>query len=336
MNALVTGGGGFLGSAIVRLLLARGDRVRSLARGDYPELTALGVDQVRGDVADAQAVVRAVEGCDVVFHVAARAGIWGPLEEYVRANVEGTRNVVEACRARGVRRLVHTSSPSVVFDGRDMEGADESAPYASRFESPYPATKAQAERLVLAANSAELATVALRPHLIWGPGDNHLIPRIVARARAGRLRRIGRRDPLVDSVYIDNAAEAHVLAADRLAAPGAPAAGRAYFISQGDPRPLWELVGGILRAAGLPPVRRRVPRGLALAAGAALEAGYRTLHLKGEPPMTRFLAHQLATAHWFNIAAARRDLGYQPRVSIEEGLRRLERWFQAEAKDRSA
>lgn len=336
MNALVTGGGGFLGSAIVRMLLARGDRVRSLARGDYPELTALGVEQVRGDVADAQAVAQAVEGCDVVFHVAAKAGIWGPLEEYVRANVEGTRNVVEACRARGVRRLVHTSSPSVVFDGRDMEGADESAPYASRFEWPYPATKAQAERLVLAANSAELATVALRPHLIWGPGDNHLIPRIVARARAGRLRRIGRRDPLVDSVYVDNAAEAHLLAADRLADPASPAAGRAYFISQGDPRPLWELVGGILHAAGLPPVRRRVPRAAALAAGAALEVVYRTLHLKGEPPMTRFLAHQLSTAHWFDIAAARRDLGYAPRVSIEEGLRRLERWFQTEVQGQPA
>jgi nucleoside-diphosphate-sugar epimerase len=326
MNALVTGGGGFLGGAIVRLLRQRGDSVRSLARGDYPGLRDLGVAQIRGDLADPEPVRRAVEGADVVFHVAAKAGYWGAFEDFHRINVEGTRHVIAACRAHGVKRLVYTSSPSVVFDGRDMEGVDESAPYAERFESPYPATKAEAERLVLGANDADLATVALRPHLIWGPGDNHLVPRIVARARAGRLRRLGRRPNRVDSTYVDNAAEAHLLAADRLA-PGAPIAGRAYFLSQGDPRPLWDLINGILRAAGVAPVARSVPTPLALLAGAAAEAAYRTLRLPGEPPMTRFLAHQLASAHWFNIDAARRDLGYQPRVSIEEGLRRLEDWF---------
>ena len=268
MNALVTGGGGFLGGAIVRLLRQRGDSVRSLARGDYPGLRDLGVEQIRGDLADPEAVRRAVEGCDVVFHVAAKAGIWGPFEDFHRINVEGTRNVIAACRATGSRRLVYTSSPSVVFDGRDMEGVDESAPYAERFEAPYPATKAEAERLVLAANDADLATVALRPHLIWGPGDNHLVPRIIARARAGRLRRIGRRPNLVDSIYIDNAAEAHLLAADRLA-PGAPIAGRAYFISQGEPRPLWDLVNRILRAAGVAPVARSVPTRLGPPGGAA-------------------------------------------------------------------
>lgn len=323
MNALVTGGGGFLGSAIARLLRARGDSVRSLSRGDYPALAALGVEQVRGDVADPETVARAVHGCDVVFHVAAKAGIWGPYAEFYRANVEGTQNVVAACRARGVRRLVHTSSPSVVFAGRDVEGVNESAPYAGRYESPYPETKARAERLVLEANGADLATVALRPHLIWGPGDNHLIPRLVARARAGRLRKVGRRDPLVDSTYIDNAAEAHVLAADRLE-PGSPVAGRVYFISQGEPRPLWVLINGILAAAGAPPVTRTISTPTALLAGRLLETVYRVLHLSGEPPMTRFLAHQLSTAHWFDIRAARRDLGYRPRVSIDEGLRRLE------------
>jgi nucleoside-diphosphate-sugar epimerase len=322
MKALVTGGGGFLGGAIVRLLRARGDSVRSLARGHYPALDALGVEQVAGDVAEAQAVAQAVDGCDVVFHVAAKAGFWGPYAEYFRANVEGTRRVVEACRAAGVPRLVHTSSPSVVFDGRGAEGIDESAPYPRRYHAPYPETKAKAERLVLEANGPALATVALRPHLIWGPGDNHLIPRLVARARAGRLRKVGRRDHLVDTIYIDNAAEAHLLAADRLA-PGAAVAGRAYFLSQGEPRPLWDLINRILAAAGAPPVTRTVPAPAAVLAGGLLEAAFRALRLPGEPPMTRFLAHQLSTAHWFDIAAARRDLGYEPRVSIDEGLRRL-------------
>jgi nucleoside-diphosphate-sugar epimerase len=273
---------------------------------------------------------RALEGfgCDVVFHVAARAGIWGPYADYHRSNVEGTRNVIAACRARGVRRLVFTSSPSVVFHGRDMEGADESAPYPRHYETAYPATKAEAERLVRAAGDenagAGLATVALRPHLIWGPGDTNLVPRIIARAKAGRLRRIGRRPNLVDSTYIDDAAQAHLDAADRLAA-GAPIAGRVYFLSQGEPWPLWDLVNRILRAAHLPPVTRTIPPALAHLAGAACEAFSHALRLKAEPVMTRFLARELSSAHWFNIDAARRDLGYAPSVTIEEGMRRLEK-----------
>jgi nucleoside-diphosphate-sugar epimerase len=329
MRALVTGGGGFLGGAIVRLLCARGDSVRSLSRGDYPDLAALGVNQIRADLADAKAVERAVEACDVVYHVAAKAGIWGRFDEYYKCNVVGTRNVVAACRAQGVRRLVYTSSPSVVFDGRDMEGVDESVTYPQHYDAAYPATKAEAEQHVLAANGPELATVSLRPHLIWGPGDNHLVPRIVARGRSGRLRRIGKRNPLVDSIYIDNAADAHLLAADRLG-PGSPIAGRAYFISQGHPWPVWDLVNRILQAAGVPPVTRSVPVGVARFAGTVLETAYRYWGIAVEPPMTRFLARELSTAHWFNITAARRDLGYVPRVSIEDGLARLATWLSDE------
>jgi nucleoside-diphosphate-sugar epimerase len=323
MIALVTGGGGFLGGAIVRLLRARGDTVRSFARGDYPALRAAGVETLRGDLTDANALGRAVQGCDVVFHVAARAGIWGPRRAFERTNVDGTRTVIEACRAQDVARLVFTSSPSVVFDGRDMEGVDESVPYPAHYEADYPATKARAERLVLAANGPSLATVALRPHLIWGPGDPHLVPRILQRGRLGRLRRIGRRNPRVDSTYVDNAAEAHLLAADRLV-PGSTVAGRAYFLSQGEPWPLWDLVNAILRAGGVPPVRRGVPAPVAHAAGGCCEWAFRLLRLPGEPPLTRFLARELSTAHWFDITAARRDLGYAPRVSMKEGLRRLE------------
>jgi nucleoside-diphosphate-sugar epimerase len=326
MNALVTGGGGFLGGAIVRRLRARGDSVRSLSRGHYPDLDALGVTQFRGDVADDAAVAEAAAGCDIVFHVAAKAGVGDRYAEYHRANVIGTENVLAACRRLGVRRLVYTSSPSVVFNGRDMEGVDESAPYPAHYEAHYPQTKAIAEQMVLRTNDPDLATVSLRPHLIWGPGDNHLIPRIIARARAGRLRRVGRASKLIDSIYIDNAADAHLLAANRLAL-GSPVAGKAYFLSQGEPVPLWDLVNRILAAAGLPPVTHSVPYAVAYAAGWALETTYALLRLRGEPPMTRFLARELSTAHWFDLSAARRDLGYAPGVSLDEGLRRLAKSF---------
>jgi nucleoside-diphosphate-sugar epimerase len=322
MNALVTGGGGFLGSAIVRRLVARGDRVASLARSHYPALDPLGVTQHQGDLADAEAVSKAAAGCDIVFHVAAKAGIWGPYDEYYQANVVGTRNVLEACRRHGIRQLVYTSSPSVVFAGRDMEGVNESAPYPDHYEAYYPQTKAEAERLVLGANRPELATVALRPHLIWGPGDNQLMPRIIARARSGRLRRMGSATKKIDTIYIDNAADAHLLAADRLGA-GAPIAGKAYFVSQGEPVPTWEFINRVLQAASVAPVTRSVPVWAGVAAGWLCETCYGLLRIRSEPPMTRFLARELATSHWFDISAARRDLGYEPKVSIDEGLCRL-------------
>lgn len=322
MNALVTGGGGFLGLAIVRALRARGDMVRSLSRQEHPALRELGAEHVRGDVADAAAVAAAARGCAIVFHVAAKAGIWGPFGEYHRANVLGTENVLAACRAHGIRRLVHTSSPSVVFNGQDMEGVDESAPYPTHFEAHYPHTKALAEQLILKANSPTLATVALRPHLIWGPGDNHLLPRLIARAKTGQLRRIGTKSKLVDTVFIENAAEAHLLAADALA-PGAACAGKAYFISNGEPVPLWEMVNRMLGAAGLPPVTHRVPVPVAMALAWGFEAVARMSGSEREPRLTRFVVREMSTAHWFNTSAAKRDFGYVPRVTTEEGLRRL-------------
>lgn len=323
-TVLVTGGGGFLGGAVVRQLAARGDRVRSYSRGRYPELDAQGVEHVRGDLSDTGRLAEAVRGCDLVIHAAAKAGVWGRPEDFFRTNRDGTRNVIDACRRAGVARLVYTSSPSVVFDGTDMAGVDESVPLARTFHAPYPASKAQAEQAVREAARTGLRTVCLRPHLVWGPGDNHLVPRILKRGR--RLRRVGDGANRVDTVYVDNAAEAHLLAADRLAeSPGI--SGRVYFISNGEPVPLWEMVDRILAAGGRPPVRGRISAGAARRAGAALECLYRVLRLPGEPPMTRFLAEELATSHWFDIGAAARDLGYRPRVSIAEGLRRLENWL---------
>ncbi len=326
MTVLVTGGGGFLGKAIVQQLLSRGDVVRSFSRGDYPELRELGVELYQGDLTDRLAVGRAVAGCNLVFHVAAKPGIGVRYRDFYRTNVVGTQNVLSACRESQVRKLVYTSSPSVVFAGKDMEGVDESVPYPQHFEAHYPRTKARAEQRILQANSAELATVSLRPHLIWGPGDNHLIPRILARAKAGRLRRIGRRTNLIDTIYIDNAAEAHLLAADLLY-PGSAISGKVYFLSQGEPIPLWDMVSRILEAAGLPAENRTIPTSVAYGLGWLLELVYTVFDWEEEPPMTRFLARELSTAHWFNIDAARKELGYSPRVSLEEGLRRLrESW----------
>ncbi len=326
MKVLVTGGGGFLGRAIVRRLVERGDRVRSLTRNRYPELDALGVEQICAPLSDAGTVFGAVEGCDLVYHVAAKAGVWGAYQDYYQANVVGTQNVVEACQQNGVNKLVYTSSPSVVFDGSDMEGGDESLPYPDHYHSFYPQTKAQAEQYVLKANGPELATVALRPHLIWGPGDNHLVPRILERGRSGALRRIGDKPCLVDTVYIDNAAEAHILAGERIV-PGAAIAGKAYFIANDEPLPLWEMINRILAAGGVAPVTRSVSPQVAYAAGWLLEKAYTLLKLSGEPRMTRFVARELSTAHWFDLAAAKRDLNYRPLVSVDEGLKHLSRWL---------
>ncbi len=328
MRALVTGGGGFLGKAILKRLLAEGHAVRSIARGDYPELRALGAETLQGDLADPGVATRAVEGCDAVFHVAAKAGVWGAFEEYHRSNVLATQRLIEACLEAGVPRLIYTSTPSVIHGGGDVEGVDESAPYADHYETHYPATKAAAEKMVLAANSARLSTVALRPHLIWGPEDTQLIPRIIDRARSGRLRRIGAEPKLVDSIYIDNAVDAHLLACQRLG-PEAACAGRAYFITQGEPVPTWDLVNRILAAAGAPLVTRTVSPKVAYAAGAVMEGIWTLFRVKSEPPMTRFVASQLSTAHWYDVSAARRDLGFTPAVSIDEGLARLKTWFQS-------
>ena len=328
MKALVTGGGGFLGGALVRLLLSKGAQVRVLARGSYPELKALGVDCVQGSVADEDADMRACLGCDTVFHVAAKVGMWGRYEDFYNANVLGTANLLAAAKAAGAARFVFTSTPSVVYPGggRDVNGWDESAPYPKKFDSYYAETKARAERLVLKANATHFSTVSLRPHLVWGPGRDHMIATIIERGRAGRLRRIGDFNKLIDVTYIDDAANAHWLAAAKLC-PGAACAGKAYFISQGDPRPNWDVVNLILAAAGGQPVTKTLSYAAARAAAAAMETLWRLARARTEPPLTLFVLQQLTTAHWFDISAARRDLGYCPGIRIEEGMRRLAEWL---------
>lgn len=323
MRALVTGPGGFLGRYLVEQLLARGDYVRGLARGSYPDLAAMGVELISGDIRDRSTVESACRDVDVVFHAAGVAGIWGPWKHFFGINVQGTQHVVSGCLTHGVSRLVYTSSPSVTFSGSDQNGVDERVGYAERWLCHYPHTKALAERHVLESSGRQgLLTCALRPHLIWGPRDQHLIPRLLDRARRGSLRQVGGGANRVDTIYVENAAAAHLQAADALRA-GSPVAGRAYFISQGEPVNCWEWINEILELADLPPVRRSISFGMAWWAGRLFEVAYRLARISSEPRMTRFLAAQLAKNHYFDIRRAREDFGYAPTISMAEGMRRL-------------
>lgn len=324
MKVLVTGGSGFLGLALCRALLAQGHQVSSYQRHFSAALKRLGVRQVLGALNDADKLGEAMQNQDAVLHNAAKASGWGAWDDYYQTNVIGTQCIIAGCLQLGIRKLVYTSTPSVVHDGhKPVAGGNEAnTPYASRFTAHYPHTKMLAERALLAANSDALATVALRPRLIWGPGDTQLLPRLVARARAGRLRFIGDGGNKMDCTYIDNVVQAHLLALQRVE-PGAACAGKAYFISNGEPKPIREIVNGLLAAAEAPLVSKALPFRLAYALGVVCEGIWRIARLDGEPPMTRFLAEQLSTAHWYDCSAARRDLGYVPDVSFAEGLLRL-------------
>ena len=323
MNALVSGGNGFLGRYIVEQLIAAGTRVRNVSRRPCTALSQLGVESVLGDLRELGVCEKACEDIDTVFHVAGVAGIWGPWKHFYGINTLGTRNLVDAARRTGVIRFVYTSSPSVTFDGTDQNFVDETIPYSSHWLCHYPHSKALAEQHVLAANRQDnLLTCALRPHLIWGPRDQHLIPRLLKRAREGRLRRIGNGDNLIDMIFVENAAAAHLRAADALV-PGSPTCGQAYFISQGEPVRCWDWINEILALDGLPAVEKSISGRAAWRLGSLLEFVYTVLGRSVEPPMTRFLAAQLSTSHYFNISRAKRDFHFEPKISTEEGMRRL-------------
>ena len=328
MKAFVTGGGGFVGSAIVRQLADAGIEVAVFGRNHYPSIEKLGVRQFQGNILDSDRLIRSMQGYDTVFHVAAKAGIWGPRHEFEQINITGTRNVLGACFANGIKSLVYTSTPSVVFNRRDINGMDESCPYAKRFLCYYASSKAVAEQMVLAGNSDMLKTCAIRPHLVWGPGDPHLVPRLLERGKSRKLKIVGAGSNMVDISYIDNVADAHILAAQNLDSH-ATAAGNAYFISQGEPVNLWNWINNLFARLSIPPVRKRIGAESAYILGTLLEGMFLLFKLDREPPMTRFLAEQLARSHWFSIARARRDLGYEPNISTAEGLERLVQWLTA-------
>ena len=326
MKIFVTGGGGFLGSAICRQLLARGDQVIAYQRSSSESLKKLGVQIIQGSITDADLLISASEGADAIIHTAAKAGLSLRYDHFYRPNVTGTENVIEACRRNGIRYLVFTSSPSVTHADGDIEGGDESLPYAKSYNSPYPATKALAEQAVIAANCPELLTVSLRPHLIWGPGDNHLLPHLLKRARSGKLRLPGP-DKLIDTVYIDNAARAHLLALDKLQSDPQTVGGKAYFISNNEPLTQARVIGGLLKAAGEEVNIQSISPRIARVAGTLIESVWKLGRMKSEPPLTRWSAEHLSTAHWYDISAAKRDLAYTVEVSITEGLKRLSKSF---------
>ncbi|MEQ9504361.1 MAG: NAD-dependent epimerase/dehydratase family protein [Deltaproteobacteria bacterium] len=324
MKALVTGGGGFLGKNLTKHLLERGDEVRIFARSKYPEVEAMGAEAVQGDVTDRAAVDAAVAGVDIVFHTASRIGYWGDYAEYESINVGGTTNIVEACRAAGVERLVYTSTPSVVIgaDGVDA-GSDETVAYPDAYLSSYGPTKAQAEKLALAASDASFRVAALRPHFIFGPGDPHIAPRLVENAKKGTIAQVGDGSNRVDVAYIDNVVSAHVKLGDALADPTTPCGGQAYFLGDAEPVKLWDFVGRVLEGMKAPPVKKNVSFKMAWRIGATLEFFYRTFGVEKEPPLTRMAAVMLGTSHYFSHAKAARDFGYAPLVTTDEGLERL-------------
>ena len=326
MRVLVTGAGSLLLRGVADALAARGDDVVCLQRRALDGPTHARITQHSGDVRDRDVVVDAMARCDAVVHGAARVGVVGAWSDFESVNVGGTLNVLEAARTQGVRRVVHVSTPSVAHSGHSLVGAGAEVAVTGRRGAFYAESKAIAERAAIGANGADLAVVAIRPHLVWGPGDTQLVGRIVERARAGRLAIIGTGAALVDTTYVDNAIDAVVAAADAVR-PGAVCAGRAYVVANGEPRTVHELMERICLSAGVPFVPKRVPTRVALGAGTIVERLWPRLR-DDEPPITRFIAEQLGTAHWFDPRPAAEDLGWTPRTTLDEGFERLRAWFQ--------
>ena len=323
-SALVTGGGGFVGKAVVKQLLQHGIEVRVIGRNRYPDLENLGVNSYIGNLADEDSIMCACKGVDVVFHIAALAGIWGPWEDYYTTNILGTENVIRACQVNNVAALVYTSTPSVVFDRKDIVAGDESLPYPSSFLCSYAKSKVRAEKAVL--NNILTPSCALRPHLVWGPSDPHLLPRLLHAGRKKQLKIVGDGTNLVDISYIDNVAHAHLLAVQNLTQEQT-AVGQAYFISQGEPVNLWNWINELFELMGVERITKNISYQAAYKIGASFELIYKILGKKNEPKMSRFLAEQLAKSHYFSCEKASKDLGYNPVVSTEEGLRRTVKWL---------
>jgi len=329
MKALVTGGGGFLGRYIVEQLIERGDEVTVFARGDYPEVKDLGAVMIKGDLQEPDAIKIACKGMDAVFHVAARAGMWGKWKTFHGPNVIGTKNIINACREQGVKKLIYTSSPSVIFGNAPQEGVDESIPYPDHYENHYAKSKAMGEKLVIEANSKDLLTCSLRPHLIFGPRDPHLLVTIVARAKAGKLPQVGDGTNKVDFSYVEDTARAHLLASDALDAGfDSPVAGSIYFISQDEPVVLWSWLSDLFVKLDIPPLKKKYSLKMARLLGGTLELTHRLLPFLGEPRITRFLASELAMSHYYDISKAKKDFGFKTEYTMEQGVEKTLNYLQ--------
>lgn len=322
---LITGGGGFLGSYIARELIKTGRYdVYSFSRSAHPSLDQIGVKQRLGDLSNYENVKNALDGIDAVIHTASMVGMWGKYTDFYRTNVTGTENIINAMKELGIKKLVYTSTPSVAFGRESLCGVDESTPYPSQdqYLTNYAKTKSIAEQAVLGANGDKLCTVALRPHLIFGPGDLNLVPRVIEAQKKGRLKIIGDGENLVDVTYVENGAIAHVMALEKLESSH-PIAGKAYFLGQG-PIKLWDFTNNILKNAGLPPVTKKISLLNAYRIGFVIEFFLTLFRIYNvHPPMTRFIALQLGKSHYFSHHNLEHDLGFVPSISIEEGLKRL-------------
>jgi nucleoside-diphosphate-sugar epimerase len=328
---LVIGGTGFLGGEIVRQLAAKGQKVRTLCRRPPSDLPPE-VEIVFGDITDKASLIPALQGVETVYHTASVPAIsvfWKPFYEN---NVLGAKNVLDSCQERGVRRLIYTSSASVGFDCKSQEGIDETVPYPTKWFAHYPHSKALAETMILgaatpAAGRNALLTCSIRPHLIIGKHDRHLFPRLFERAENGKLFRVGDGGNLIDIIFVENAAQAHIQAAEALTDESSPVNGNAYFVSQGQPINCWDWINEILAIRGLPPVKKHISFEAAWRLGFCLEGFYKLFRLQGEPVMTRFLAAQLAKTHYLNIAKAKRDFHFEPQLSYEDGMKEIENLF---------
>ncbi len=322
MNVLITGGGGFIGLDLVKALLKREVQVKSLSRNPQPILEELGVQHLVADLRNREAVFEACEGVDAVFHIAAKVGLWGSYRDFYTINVEGTQNIVNACRIQGVKYLIYTSSASVVFDGQSIEGGQETLPYPKRPLSHYTATKAMAEQCIIEANSATLKTLSLRPHIVWGPGDTQIIPEIISRAAKGVLRQIGPNVHRIDTTFVKNYTIAQLAALKQLRRAKING-GEAYFISDGKPILVWDFVNAILQAYNIAPLEKKISKRTAMFSARLLEAVHKFLPARHEPRLTVFTVHELCSSHWFNISKARQELLYQPQIGFKQGLIKL-------------
>jgi len=325
VKVLVTGTGSLLLGGIASELVRRGDDVVCLQRRSSAFVGHQNAHQVLADICDADAVAQAAQGCDAIIHGAARVGIVGSQKEFFDTNVTGTKNILQAAEQHSISRLVFVSTPSVAHTGDSLIGAPAGEAEIGRSRSYYAESKAIAERTVLNARNEHLAVVAIRPHLVWGPGDTQLVGRIVERAASGHLAVIGTGNALVDSTYIDNAISAHIAALDALHI-GSACDGKAYVISNGEPRTVNELMRSMCDAAGIPFEPRHVSLAMGIRLGSVIERLW-PLMKSSEPPLTRFVAEQLGTAHWFDQRAVQQDLGWTPQVSLDEGFQRLTQWF---------
>jgi len=319
MKILITGGNGFLGRNIFKKLLGKGHELYSFSRSDHPFYKEQGITWAQGDICNFDSIKNAISGMDVVFHTASKVSPWGRWEDFYSINVMGTKNVIKACQQEGIKKLIYTSSPSVVFGNNDLKGADESTPYPKKFIANYGKSKAMAEESILNSHGKkDLATVALRPHLIFGEEDPHLIPRLLKK----KLFQVGNGDNMVDVIYVENAADAHILAMEKLSI-ASPIGGKAYFLGQEKPIPLWDFIGAILKGVGRDPIKKKISLKFAYNLGLIFEKIYQTLGIyKKEPPITRFVALQLGKHHYFDHTNAEKDLGYHPQVNLKNAIER--------------